>query len=152
VGFLYDRCHTRHLKSYGGVGALLPWLTFYMTFFILANTGLPGLSGFIGELSILWVSYSYSPLLACLAATSLVFSAIVNLRLLIAIFYGPTSGDILDLEQNNVADCRSYEHHILLILAGLTLFFGLWPQYIFQWLEPESLRLAHVISQLKGAF
>lgn len=144
VGFLYDRYQTREMSFYGGLGVKLPWLTFYMTFFLLANSGVPGLSGFIGELSVLMGTFKTAPVITVLAASTLLFGAMVNLRLLTVVFYGSPSTELASCPQPQ--DCQPYEHRILLLLGFFVLLLGLYPEIIWSWVRPDLKALAHLMS------
>lgn len=143
IGFIYDRYHTRSLSFYGGLGKKLPWMTFYMTFFLLANAAVPGLSGFMGELSILYSCFQHAPALATLAASSLILGAMVSLRLLTSLFYGTEGAEMNKFE--DIEDCQLYEHHILIVLGAGVLLLGLCPQLIWSWTELEAQNFATLI-------
>lgn len=144
VGFLYERFQTRELISYGGLGKTMPWMAFYMTFFLLANSGVPGLSGFMGELGVLLACYRNAPILVTVIASTVVLGAMMNLRLLGAVFYGPE----VQQQQGQVADCHAYEHHILAPLALAVLFFGICPHVLWDWLAPETDAAAILIQNV----
>lgn len=147
VGFLYERFHTRDLSVYGGLGSMMPWMTTYMTFFLLANAGVPGLSGFMGELSTLVACYPHIPEIVVLVASSMVLSAMINLRILIDVFYGPLTGKLPVPEKRRLVDCRPYEHHILLSLAAGVLLLGLYPGVLWDWLAPQAHNAAMIVAQ-----
>lgn len=143
IGFIYDRYQTRALSFYGGLGKKLPWMTFYMTFFLLANAAVPGLSGFMGELSILYSCFQHAPFLAIVAASSLILGAMVSLRLLTTLFYGNEGHELSQRE--DIEDCQIYEHHILIILSLMILLLGLCPQIIWSWTQSEARELAALV-------
>src|SRR3546814_14721428 len=64
VGVLYDRMHTRRISDYGGVANTMPWLAMFWILFSMANSGLPGTSGFVGEFMIILASFQQHPLIA----------------------------------------------------------------------------------------
>ena len=63
VGVLYDRMHSRMIRDYGGVANVMPWFAAFMIFFAMANSGLPGTSGFVGEFMVILASFQQHPLL-----------------------------------------------------------------------------------------
>ena len=79
VGVLYDRLHSREIASYGGVARSMPVFAAFMMLFSMANVGLPGTSGFVGEFLVILGTYEVSPLYAGIAATTLIVGAAYTL-------------------------------------------------------------------------
>ena len=75
VGVLYDRMHSRMIKDYGGVVNTMPWFAAFFVFFAMANSGLPGTSGFVGEFMVILAASRQHPLVAFAAATTLILGA-----------------------------------------------------------------------------
>ena len=79
VGVLYDRLHSREIDDYGGVVNVMPWFAAFMVFFAMANAGLPGTSGFVGEFMVILASFRADFWFAFLAATTLIIGAAYTL-------------------------------------------------------------------------
>ena len=127
VGVMYDRVHSREISAYGGVANTMPRFAAFMMLFAMANSGLPGTSGFVGEFLVILGSYQASFWIAFLAATILILGAAYTLWLYKRVIFG-------DVANDNVAgldDINSRETLILLLLAIAVLLFGLWPAPIF---------------------
>ena len=90
---MYDRLHTREISAYGGVINVMPKFAAFMVLFALANSGLPGTSGFVGEFLVILASFKASFWFALLAATILVFGAAYNLWLVKRVIFGPVAND-----------------------------------------------------------
>src|SRR5665213_1596724 len=93
IGVLYDRMHTREISAYGGVVNVMPKFAAFMVLFALANSGLPGTSGFVGEFLVILASFKASFWFALLAATILVLGAAYNLWLIKRVIFGPVAND-----------------------------------------------------------
>src|SRR6202048_15787 len=93
VGVLYDRVHSRQISDYGGVINTMPIFAAFMVLFALANTGLPGTSGFVGEYLVIISAFKASFWYSLLAATTLVLSAVYSLWLVKRVIYGPVGND-----------------------------------------------------------
>ncbi len=88
VGVLYDRMHSRRIADYGGVANVMPWFAAFSMLFFMANAGLPGTSGFVGEFMVVLASFQWHPLVALAAATTLIISAAYTLWLYKRVFFG----------------------------------------------------------------
>ena len=123
VGVLYDRVHSRNIQDYGGVANTMPVFAAFMVFFAMANAGLPGTSGFVGEFMVIIASFKANFWFAFLAATTLVLGAAYTLWMVKRVVYGEVTND-------NVAelkDLHQREFIVLGILAIAVLLVGLWP-------------------------
>jgi NADH-quinone oxidoreductase subunit M len=137
VGVMYDRVHSREISAYGGVANTMPRFAAFMMLFAMANSGLPGTSGFVGEFLVILGSYQASFWIAFLAATILILGAAYTLWLYKRVIFG-------DVANDNVAgldDINSRETLILLLLAIAVLLFGLWPAPIFETMHPTITHL-----------
>ncbi len=123
VGVLHDRTHTRRIADYGGLVQRMPLFAFLFLLFLLANTGLPGTSGFIGEFLTLTGGFLASPAAAVFGATGVVLSAVYSLWLYLRVFQGPLARDELRV----IAGLNWREISMLLPLAALIIWFGLRP-------------------------
>jgi NADH-quinone oxidoreductase subunit M len=123
VGVLYDRMHSRQIADYGGVANTMPKFAGFMVLFAMANAGLPGTSGFVGEFMVIIASFKANFWFAFLAATTLVLGAAYTLWMVKRVLYG-------EVANNNVAalkDLNQREFFVLTILAISVLAVGLWP-------------------------
>src|SRR5689334_8854198 len=93
VGVLYDRVHSRQISDYGGVINTMPIFAAFMVLFALANTGLPGTSGFVGEFLVIIASFKASFWYSVLAAVTLVLGAAYTLWLVKRVVFGPVAND-----------------------------------------------------------
>ncbi len=123
VGVMYDRVHSREIADYGGVVNTMPKFAAFMVLFAMANAGLPGTSGFVGEFMVILGSFKANFWIAFLAATTLVLGAAYTLWLVKRVIFGPVAND-------NVAaleDINGREFTFLGLLAVTVLVFGVWP-------------------------
>jgi NADH-quinone oxidoreductase subunit M len=123
VGVLYDRVHSRQISDYGGVVNTMPIFAAFMVLFAMANAGLPGTSGFVGEFMVILASFKANFWFAFLAATTLILGAAYSLWMVKRVVFGDIANDnVKDLE-----DVNAREFVILASLAVMVLFFGLYP-------------------------
>lgn len=123
VGVLYDRVHSREIADYGGVANTMPVFAAFMVLFSMANAGLPGTSGFVGEFMVIIASFKANFWYAFLAASTLILGAAYTLWMVKRVLYGEVAND-------NVAalkDLSGREFLVLAILAISVLIVGLWP-------------------------
>jgi len=123
VGVLYDRVHSRQINDYGGVANTMPIFAAFMVLFAMANAGLPGTSGFIGEFMVILSSFKASFWIAFLAATTLIFGAAYTLWLVKRVIFG----DIGNHHVAELEDVGTREIIMLSLLAAAVLLLGLWP-------------------------
>jgi NADH-quinone oxidoreductase subunit M len=123
VGVLYDRLHSREISAYGGVVNTMPKFAALMVLFALANAGLPGTSGFVGEFFVILGSFQASFWLAFLAATILVLGAAYTLWMVKRVIFG----DVANQGVASLADVNTREFFILAVLALAVLLLGIWP-------------------------
>ncbi len=123
VGVVYDRMHTREISAYGGLAARMPLYAVVFMIFTLANVGLPGTSGFIGEFLTLLGAFRINSWVAFLATTGTILSAAYALYLYRRIIFGvldkPSLASILDLSWREVA--------LFTPLVFLTILYGFYP-------------------------
>ncbi|MGO9004639.1 MAG: NADH-quinone oxidoreductase subunit M [Beijerinckiaceae bacterium] len=123
VGVVYDRLHTREIAAYGGLAARMPLYAFVFMIFTLANVGLPGTSGFIGEFLTLIGTFRVNSWVAALATTGVILSACYALYLYRRVIFGA-------LEKANLKgllDLSGREIAIFTPLVLLTIYFGVHP-------------------------
>jgi len=140
VGVLYDRVHSRQIADYGGVVNTMPVFAAFMVLFALANTGLPGTSGFVGEFLVIIASFRASFWYSFLAAVTLVLGAAYTLWLVKRVVFGPvTSPRVAALK-----DLNGREFVVLGVLALAVLFVGVWPAPLLKVMQPT---IHHLVSQ-----
>ena len=123
VGVLYDRVHSRQINDYGGVVNTMPVFAAFMVLFAMANSGLPGTSGFVGEFMVILASFKANFWFAFLAATTLILGAAYSLWMVKRVVFG----DIANDNVKQLEDVNAREFVILASLAVMVLFFGLYP-------------------------
>lgn len=145
VGVLYDRVHSREIGSYGGVVNTMPIFASFFVLFALANAGLPGTSGFVGEFFVVLSAFSANPLIAFIAALTLILGAAYMLWMIKRVVFGEVAND----QVAALKDINFREFTFLSILAVLVLFFGIWPKPIVQATNSSVTQLLQQISQSK---
>ncbi len=124
VGVLYDRLHSRNSHDYGGVANTMPKFAAFFLLFSMANAGLPGTSGFVGEFLVILASFKANFWFAVLAATTLFIGAAYTLWMYKRVMFGEVANEnVAKLE-----DINGREGLFLVLLAAVVLFFGLWPE------------------------
>jgi NADH-quinone oxidoreductase subunit M len=145
VGVLYDRVHSRQIADYGGVANTMPIFATFMVLFAMANAGLPGTSGFVGEFMVIIASFKANFWIAFLAATILVLGAAYTLWMVKRVIYG-------EVANKNVAelkDLHTREFVVLGILAFAVLLIGLWPAPLVDMMSATVNELLVQISHSK---
>jgi NADH-quinone oxidoreductase subunit M len=145
VGVMYDRMHSRQISDYGGVINVMPKFAALMVFFALANAGLPGTSGFVGEFFVIVASYQASFWYAFLAATTLILGAAYTLWMIKRVIFG----DIVNDDVKSLTDMNAREGVILIILALSVLALGLYPGPLVEMMTPSIENLISHITQSK---
>jgi len=140
VGVLYDRVHSRQIADYGGVINTMPVFAAFMVLFALANTGLPGTSGFVGEFLVILASFKASFWYALLAGTTLVLGAAYTLWLVKRVVFGPVGNDRVAALQ----DLNGREFIVLAALALAVLLLGVWPAPLLKIMQPS---IQHLVDQ-----
>jgi len=141
VGVLYDRLHSREISAYGGVINRMPMFGAFMVLFAMANSGLPGTSGFVGEFLVIIASFKANFWYAFLAATTLILGAAYTLWLVKRVIFGPVANDgVATLD-----DLNGREFLILGVLAVAVLLLGIWPAPL---LELMQASVQHLVEQI----
>ncbi len=141
VGVMYDRMHSRMIADYGGVVNRMPVFAAFMMLFALANSGLPGTSGFVGEFMVILSSFKTSFWIAFLAATTLVLGAAYSLWMYKRVIYGSIAND----QVAALDDIGVRETFILASLAVAVLALGIWPAPLLEVMGPT---VEHLIEQM----
>ena len=123
VGVLYDRMHTREIAAYGGLVTRMKWFAFFFLFFTMGNIGLPGLSGFVGEILPLIGAFQVNTWVAALATLGMILSAAYGLRLYREGVFGRMTNPALEA----IPDVNRREGLLLGSLAALALYLGVNP-------------------------
>jgi NADH-quinone oxidoreductase subunit M len=145
IGVLYDRMHTRRIADYGGVANVMPWFAAFSMLFFMANAGLPGTSGFVGEFMVILASFQKHPLVAFLAATTLVITAAYTLWLYKRVFFG----EVANAHVAEMKDINGRETLVLGVFAAGVLLLGVWPKPLTDLMEPSIAQLAIQIATSK---
>ncbi|MFZ2298086.1 MAG: NADH-quinone oxidoreductase subunit M [Burkholderiales bacterium RIFCSPLOWO2_12_FULL_64_99] len=124
IGVLYDRVHSREIASYGGVVNTMPKFAAFALLFTMANSGLPGTAGFVGEWLVILGSVEYDFLIGLLAATALILGASYNLWMYKRVYFGDVTNDHV----RELKDINAREFLILAVLAAAVLWMGLQPK------------------------
>jgi len=124
IGVLYDRVHSREISSYGGVVNTMPKFATLAMLFAMANCGLPGTSGFVGEWMVILGTVKVNFWLALLSATTLVFGAAYTLWMFKRVFFGAIAND----DVKTLSDLNAREMLMLTLLALAVLWMGLYPK------------------------
>ena len=126
VGVLYDRRHSRSISDYSGLVNKMPFYSFLLMFFTLASIGLPGTSGFVGELLVILGAFKSNSYIAMFAAIGVILGAVYMLWLYKRIIFG----EMYKKEIMSISDLNLTESIVLSILALLILILGLYPLII----------------------
>ena len=141
VGVVYDRMHTREIAFYGGLTSRMPWFAAIFLMFTMANVGLPGTSGFIGEILTMTGVYQVSTWTALFAASGVIFSAVYALTLYRNVMFG----EITNPKLKTITDIDRRELLIFLPLIIGTLWLGIYPAAVLDITGPavEALTSAY---------
>ncbi|HUO83114.1 MAG TPA: NADH-quinone oxidoreductase subunit M [Gammaproteobacteria bacterium] len=141
VGVLYDRLHSRRIADYGGVVNTMPTFAAFMVLFALANAGLPGMSGFVGEFLVIVASFKASFWFAFLAGTTLILGAAYTLWLVKRVIFGAVASEAVA----GLHDLNTREFIVLGILAVSVLALGVYPAPLIEAMQPT---LEHLLAQV----
>jgi NADH-quinone oxidoreductase subunit M len=145
VGVLYDRLHSREIADYGGVAHTMPRFAGFMVLFAMANAGLPGTSGFVGEFMVILASFKANFWFAFLAAITLIVGAAYTLWMVRRVVYGEVVSD----KVAKLKDINGREVLFLGVLALMVLLLGLWPAPLLDVMRPTVEQLVQHIAVSK---
>ena len=145
VGVLYDRVHSRQIADYGGVANTMPIFAAFMVLFAMANAGLPGTSGFVGEFMVIIASFKANFWFAFVAASTLVLGAAYTLWMVKRVVYGEVANERVGA----LEDLNYREFIVLAILALSVLLVGLWPAPLVDMMNASIENLVQQIGQSK---
>ncbi len=144
VGVIYDRMHTREIEAYGGLVNRMPRYALVFMFFTMANVGLPGTSGFVGEFLTLMGIFQVNTWVAAVATSGVIFSAAYALWLYRRVVFGPLLKEAL----KTIADMSGREKAIFAPLIAMTLLLGVYPSLVTDIIGPS---VAHLIEDYHAA-
>ena len=124
IGVLYDRVHSRQIADYGGVVNTMPKFAAFALLFAMANCGLPGTAGFVGEWMVILGTVKVNFWLGALSATALIFGAAYSLWMVKRVYFGPVANE----DVRALQDLNAREFGMLAVLAIAVLWMGLFPK------------------------
>jgi NADH-quinone oxidoreductase subunit M len=124
IGVLYDRVHSREIASYGGVVNTMPKFAAFALLFAMANAGLPGTAGFVGEWMVILGAVKFNFWVGLLAASALIFGAAYTLWMYKRVYLGPVTND----DVKGLSDINAREFLMLSLLAVAVLYMGIYPK------------------------
>jgi NADH-quinone oxidoreductase subunit M len=145
VGVLYDRVHSRQIADYGGVANTMPVFAAFFVLFAMANSGLPGTSGFVGEFLVILGTMKVSFWMTFLAATTLITGAAYTLWMIKRVVYG----EIANEKVARLSDVGARELTFLVILAAAVLALGIYPKPLADVANPSIHKLLEHVEQSK---
>jgi NADH-quinone oxidoreductase subunit M len=145
VGVLYDRVHSRQIESYGGVANTMPTFAAFAVLFAMANSGLPGTSGFAGEFMVILAAIEVNFWYAFLASFTLIFGAAYTLWMVKRVFYG----EIANSHVAALKDISKRELLIFALLAIMVLALGIYPQPLTDMTNATVTQLLSQLAQSK---
>ena len=137
IGVLYDRVHSREIASYGGVVNTMPKFAAFSLLFAMANCGLPGTAGFVGEWMVILGAVKSNFSLGFAAASALIFGAAYTLWMFKRVYLGPVAND----DVKNLRDISSREFLMLSLLAIAVLYMGVYPKPFTDVMDASVLEL-----------
>jgi NADH-quinone oxidoreductase subunit M len=145
VGVLYDRLHSRMIADYGGVASSMPWFASFAVLFFMANSGLPGTSGFVGEFMVILAAFQANFWYAFLAGLTLILGAAYSLWLVKRVIFG----EVTSTAVANLEDINAREALVLGTIAVAVLVVGLWPEPLVNLMHASVDQLLEHIQQPK---
>ncbi len=141
VGVVYDRMHSRMIRDYGGVANTMPWFAAFFVFFAMANSGLPGTSGFVGEFMVILAAFQHNVWVAFAAAITLILGAAYTLWMTKRVIFG----DVANHHVAELTDINGREALVLGVFALGTLALGVYPKPLTDLMEAP---IAQLLTQL----
>ena len=145
IGVLYDRLHSREIADYGGVVNTMPVFGAFAVFFAMANAGLPGTSGFVGEFLVILASFKANPWFAFAAATTLILGAAYTLWMIKRVIFGRVTNDGVA----SLSDLNAREFLLMAMLAIFVLLLGVWPAPLLEVMHTSVHNLLDHVAQSK---
>ena len=145
IGVLYDRMHTRQIADYGGVVNVMPKFAAFVMLFAMANCGLPGTSGFVGEFMVILAAVQFDFWIGLLAATTLILGAAYTLWMYKRVYFGAVKNDHVA----KLKDISGREFLMLSLLTATVLFMGLYPKPFTDVMHESVANLLSHVAQSK---
>lgn len=139
VGFLYHRMHSREIKDFGGIVNTMPIFASFFMLFAMANAGLPGTSGFVGEFMVILGSLKAGFWIGFLAATTLILGAAYTLWMYKRVIFGP----VVNPAVNELKDIHGFETLAYALLAAAVLIVGIYPEPVLKMMHTS---VAHILT------
>ena len=124
IGVLYDRVHSREIASYDGVVNTMPKFAAFALLFAMANCGLPGTAGFVGEWMVILGAVKFNFWIGFASASALIFGAAYTLWMFKRVYLGPIANEHV----RELTDINAREFFMLALLAGAVLYMGIYPK------------------------
>ena len=145
IGVLYDRVHSREISSYGGVVNTAPKFVAFAVLFAMANSGLPGTAGFVGEWMVILAAVKFNFLLGLAASTALILGAAYSLWMVKRVYFGPVANDHV----KELNDINAREFLMLTLLAVSVLAMGINPKPLTDVMGPSVAQLLDQVAHSK---
>ncbi len=145
IGVLYDRVHSREIADYGGVVNTMPKFTAFALLFAMANCGLPGTAGFVGEWMVILGAIKANFWLGFAASTALIFGAAYTLWMFKRVYFGPVGNEHV----KELTDINSREFLMLSLLAVAVMVMGLYPKPFTDVMDTSVAELLKHVAQSK---
>ena len=145
IGVLYDRMHSREIASYGGVVNTMPKFAAFALLFSMANCGLPGTAGFVGEWMVILGAVKFDFVVGLLAASALIFGAAYTLWMFKRVYLGPVTND----DVKELTDINTREFVVMALLAIAVLYMGLYPKPFTDVMEVSVANLLQHVAASK---
>lgn len=145
IGVLYDRVHSREISSYGGVANTAPKFVAFAVLFAMANSGLPGTAGFVGEWMVILATIKFNFVIGLMAATALILGAAYSLWMVKRVYFGPIANDHV----RDLADINAREFLMLALLAISVLAMGVNPKPLTDIMGPSVDHLLEQVAHTK---
>jgi NADH-quinone oxidoreductase subunit M len=145
IGVLYDRVHSRQIADYGGVANTMPKFAAFALLFVMANCGLPGTAGFVGEWMVIIGAVKVNFWVGVLAATALILGAAYSLWMFKRVYFG----DAVLEQVKTLSDINAREYLMLGLLAAMVIGMGVYPKPFTDPMNPAVARLVQQVSASK---
>ncbi|MBX3611020.1 MAG: NADH-quinone oxidoreductase subunit M [Hydrogenophaga sp.] len=145
IGVLYDRVHSRDIAAYGGVVNTMPRFAAFALLFTMANCGLPGTAGFVGEWMVILAAVKANFWIGLLAASALIFGAAYSLWMFKRVYLGEPGND----DVKALSDINAREFLVMALLALAVLFMGVYPKPFTDVMDPSVAELLRHVAQSK---
>jgi NADH-quinone oxidoreductase subunit M len=145
IGVLYDRVHSREIAAYGGVVNTMPKFAAFALLFSMANCGLPGTAGFVGEWMVILGAVKYNFWIGFAAASALIFGAAYTLWMFKRVYLGPVANHHV----KDLLDINPREFLVMALLAAAVLYMGIYPKPFTDVMDVSVTHLLQHVAQSK---